>query len=75
MANAISVVRPMSRGVLIRRKLFGVISTSSSEKTGAPSSSLAVNGSATNAASISWSMTFLINAPVVPVTSSSRTSG
>ncbi len=52
-ANAISVVWPMSRGVFTLRKLRGVIRTSSSRNTGSPSRSAAVNGSATNAASIS----------------------
>src|SRR6266436_4874030 len=71
--KAISVVRPMSLGVLILRKLLGVIRTSFSQNTGSPSRSSAANGSATNAASISWFRTLAIKAPVVPVTSSSHT--
>ena len=74
-AKAISVVRPMSLGVLILRKVLGVIRTNSSQNTWSPSRSSAVNGSAINAASTSWFMTLAIKAAVVPVTNSSRTSG
>src|SRR6266536_3292744 len=63
-AKAMSVVRPMSRGVLILGKLLGVIRTSSSQNTGSPSRSSAANGSATNAASISWFRTLASRAPV-----------
>lgn len=70
-----TVARPTSPGARTRGKPRGVMRTSSSVNAGRESTSLAVKGSATNAASSSCPATRASSAPVVPVASSIRTSG
>src|SRR3954467_12746466 len=65
----------MSFGAFTAACPLGVMSTSSSVNTCSLSRPLAVNGSATNAASISPRSTRSTSAPLVPVTSSRRTAG
>jgi hypothetical protein len=67
-AKAISVARPT--GHVLRRDQHELLGERLST-----SRSFAGNGSATNAASTSWLMTFVSKAAVVPITRSIRTSG